>query len=465
MSRVPRWQGAVPAAVVAAALGAIGREPVLLVGAAVPLAYLVYGSLSTLPAPRVEIERRVSDAEPIPGDEVTVRLTVRNAGDRILPDVRVVDGVPDALAVVDGSPRACVALRPGDETTVEYAVRARRGTHDFDRPALRVRSLAGASVRTEPAAVDGDGTVRCRLFLEEFPLSERTIQYVGPTRTPTGGSGVEFHATREYRPGDPINRIDWRRLARTGDLTTVEFRESRAATVVLLLDDREAAAVAPGPGSSTALELSAYAARRALTVLLGDGNRVGVGTLADPDLWADPGADAMARHRAERVLDAVTERDEEPAVEADAERGESDGDGRDDDGGAAGDATDGDAETDGRRAVADGGEAEEAVESSLRRIRQRLTGREQVVLLSPAVDETPLEVVRTLRADGHAVTVVSPDPTADGTPGGRIARIRRGLWHRRMQTAGARVVDWAEDAPLGIALADALGPARGGGGR
>jgi len=113
--RVTRWGGAVAAAAVLAAAGAAARRPVLLLAAAVPLMYVVYGSLSAIPVPEAVVaERRIEPSPVPPGYPVEVTLTVTNEGAETLPDVRVVDAVPADLAVADGSPRGAGALDPGE---------------------------------------------------------------------------------------------------------------------------------------------------------------------------------------------------------------------------------------------------------------------------------------------------------------------------------------------------------------
>jgi len=117
-----------------------------------------------------------------------------------------------------------------------------------------------------------------------------------------GGAGVEFHATREYRRGDPVKRIDWNRRARTGELATLELREERAATVVLLIDARESAYAASEPDADTAVEASVQAAGQAFTALLDGGDRVGIATLGPRDCWLSPGAGTTHAARGRETL-------------------------------------------------------------------------------------------------------------------------------------------------------------------
>ena len=113
--RAPRWRGAVAAAVVFVVVGLATRTGALVLAAAVPLCYLAADALSTPPIPDgLVARRRVHPTPAAPDRAVTVTLVVRNDSDRTLPDVRVVDGVPEDLAVLEGSPRGGDALGPGE---------------------------------------------------------------------------------------------------------------------------------------------------------------------------------------------------------------------------------------------------------------------------------------------------------------------------------------------------------------
>lgn len=49
-------------------------------------------------------------------------------------------------------------------------------------------------------------------------------------------AGEEFHALREYRPGDPLRRIHWRTTARAGELMVIVAETPALETPVLWLD-------------------------------------------------------------------------------------------------------------------------------------------------------------------------------------------------------------------------------------
>lgn len=471
--RSRRWDAAVVAAVLAGAAGMVLLNPVVLLAAVVPTTYAAYAGLSRPPEPSVVVGRTLDPESPLPGDAVTVTVAVRNAGDRTLADVRVVDGVPAALGVVDGSPRHATALRPGEEETFEYVVRARRGEYAFDPATVVLRGASGAW--EVAAAADPPTRLVCRTLLDDLPVARRTIEHAGRVTADTGGSGIEFYATRDYRPGDPMSRIDWNRLARTSELTTVEFREQRAVTVVVVLDARAEARRAASPDEADAVDLSAYAADRALRHLLASGHRAGVATLGDAFDWVGPGAGRDHRARAGAAVEAArdgaavqTARD--GAGESTAAVGGDSAAGSDWTVGADGSGSGGSGNTsnaDGSPADADSAahstganresqDGDGATGRQVDRLRRHLPGNAQVLLLSPATDDVPAAVARRLEAYGHPVTLLSPDVTGTGTVGGRVAAADRGRRLRALRDRGTRVVDWSPDEPLSTALARAV---------
>lgn len=462
-------RAATVAAVAAGVVGlATGNAAVLLLGV-VPLAYAAFGHASGLPEPRLRVERSVSEREPDPGETVTVAVTVENVGDAPLPDLRVSDAPPPGVPT-EGDVAVATALRPGESTRLEYELSPPRGTHEFGDARVAVRNLAGTAVDRREQPVEGDATVTCQTLLDDVRLRDRTIQYVGRTPTDEGGAGVEFYATREYRRGDPLSRVDWARYARTGELATVELREERAVTVVFLVDDRaDVQRAQPGYGPDT-LDLAAYFVSRATRSLLADNHRVGLATVdglsaglvgpgggeptrvatdARLDRLTDPRASADGGTAAE---EGSTERkDRDPSADT-GSRQSSDGPGDDD--AAAG------TETGGSQAAApDAGVAVRAREAA-RTLVADLPPGAQVVCCTPLTDGFAPALARALRGRDRSLTVVSPDMSTAGarrTPGERAVLLRRRERIHRLERRGVPVVDWDLDEPIAMALAGTFG--------
>ncbi|WP_247380614.1 DUF58 domain-containing protein [Halorientalis brevis] len=445
---VARWHGALVAALFSSAVGLyVGNHTVLLIGT-IPLAYVVYGSVTGLGPPSLEIERALGDDHVNPGEPVTVTVTVRNDGDRPIPDLRLVDTVPEDVAVVDGAPAAGVALRPDETATVEYDVLPPRGTHEFGSVAVRGRSLAGTLVGTAMLEPSGTTTVTCDTLLDEFPLLDQTMPFPGQHPTDAGGEGIEFHSVREYRRGDPLSHVDWRRLARTGELATVTYREERAAAVVFVIDARSEVTFSLPQGGPSTTDYAVYAAAQGFLTLTDEGHQAGVTTLspAAERTWVPPGRGANTEAAATDLFDSLQ-------------------DGADSRGSSAG------ADGPDSAVAADGGD-DDAHETAGGTdlgldLVQRLPSHAQVVLCTPLADDAPTAVVETLLANHHDVTVLSPNVTGSvtgtaPTPGQAVTDLRRRTRLTDLQRLGVPAVDWQPDTPLQVALAGVIDARNGG---
>ncbi|MFC4541063.1 DUF58 domain-containing protein [Halosolutus amylolyticus] len=406
------WRGVGLVAFVALGVGLLAEQPAPLLAGIVGIGYAAYARSAPFDPVRLSVERSVSDERPDPGDVVEVTVTITNESPRLLPDVRIVDGVPEALVVTDGSPRYGTALRGGASATFSYTVEARRGRHAFQPTLVVARNLPGTVERE--LLVTAASTLTCvpplRPTGERVPLREQVSRYTGAVETDAGGAGVEFHTTRRYQPGDPLNRIDWHRQARTGDLATLEFRQERAATVVLVVDVQSSAYVSPGPEADHAVDRSVAAARRVFARLLDDGHRVGIATMGAADCWLQPGTGRDHRSRGRTLLAT------DPALSPVP---------RDD----------------------------EFSVRWRRRLRRRLPETAQVIVFSPLCDRSTVRSIRQFDAAGHATTVVSPDPTAGRTPGQRLQRVSRRVATTDLRRAGIPVLDWGPDNSLDELLA------------
>ncbi|MFB6195803.1 MAG: DUF58 domain-containing protein [Haloplanus sp.] len=434
IERVHRYRGLTAAAIGLVAVGVGTGTPALLLAGVVPLAFVVQGALSSLRPldDRIRVEREIRPETPLPGQPVEVTLRVTNAGDAAIPDLRVHDGVPAELAVSEGDPRAGAALRSGETLTARYTLTANRGAYEFRPVRLRARNVTGTAVAETTRAADGADGFECRVAAEDVPLHRQTSAFSGSLATDTGGVGVEFHATREYRAGDPVNRINWRRYAKTGDLSTVEYREQRATQVAVLIDGRESAHVAAAPSLPTGATLCAYAATLAVDVLGDEGHHVGVGALGCESpitgrrpAWVPPGADGFAAHVAAVCNAAATGPDGDDAVTT-------------------------------TPAVADGGGRSRGdVHAETDRLLAQVPAAAQVLFCTPVLDDEVVRVAESIRTRGHELTVLSPSVTASSV-GGRVLALERGVRLDRLRRLGVTVIDWDRDERLPTALARAL---------
>ncbi|MBX0296002.1 DUF58 domain-containing protein [Haloarcula nitratireducens] len=401
--RTGRWFGLGGAALVAVAVGLVAQVPSLVLLGGVGVALSAYDRVAVPPAAGVALSRSLTPADPGVGEPVTVELTVRNDGRRTIPDLRIADGVPDSVRVVDGSASLGTTLRPGAQATMTYEIASGSGRCVFDPATVVVRDVVGvvarrARVEAEPDAVTWDRPAGSALL----PLVPQSKHRPGQVPIDEGGEGLSFYALREHRPNDPLSRVDWNRYARTGDLTTVEFRREQSARVVVVVDAREGAALAPRPDAQTAVERGVTAAVALVEGLPEDGHAVGVAAYSPHWAWLDPDTSRAHRRRARERLRtdrafAVSPVTETPDVD---------------------------------------------------RLLAQLPSGVNVVFVSPLCDDDSAAVVRRLAARDHPVTVVSPDPTATDTGGRRLARLERRDRLRGLRAVGVDVHDWGADESL-----------------
>ena len=407
--RTGRWRGIIVAALFAAAVGVLAKRPDVLLAGVVGMSFAVYPHLVPTPTVKLALERRLRPAAPAPGEAVDVAVSVTNEGERTLWDCRIVDGVPGMLPVTGGTARHATVLRPGASTTFEYTLEVAAGTHGFDPATVLVRDPAGATeVETEVAA---ETRLECATAVPDVPLRRQAGLHPGDIVTADGGVGIEFHGVREYRAGDALGRIDWRRYARSGDLVTVEFNRERSTSVVLLLDARAPAYVGR-PDEPHAVARGVAATSALVPAVTDSRNHVGVAVVGREFGWLPPGVGPEHVSRAQRLLAT------HPACSL-------------------------------RPPAAPGGTDPGA---AMEELRARLDRESQVIVISPLADDGAETMATELAMDGHAVTVLAPDVTGGDTPGAGLAAVERANRVAHLRTAGVAVVDWSTEEPLDATL-------------
>lgn len=422
------WWGVGSIALGAIGAGALLESPGLLLAGAGALGYAGFARSSTVPDPTLSVERTVDPAEPDPGESVSVRTTITNDGSQPLLDCRIVDGVPGALGVTDGTCRVGTTLLPGDSVILEYAVEASPGTHEFD-PVLVILGDASRSAE-RPVLVPTSTAITCTPSREQpastVPHHRSTLRRTGLLRTDDGGPGTDFHSIREYQTGDPINRIDWNRHARTGELATIQFHKMQATRVLLVVDARRAAYAAPTETSTHAVDRSVDAVGRIAADVLASGDSVGLTafgptsrrggeTDADPSdgegpCWIPPASGRDHRHRIRRALTTHPQFSTVPAP------------------------------------------ATQVWIAQLGELKRQLSGDMELVFLTPLTDFGSALIARRLASPGRPLTVISPDPSSTDTPERLLAAHCRRLRMSSLQRNGISVIDWGADESLDVVL-------------
>ncbi len=189
--------------------------------------------------PSIEIERGFHPQVVAVGEPVTVRLNLRNRG-RNRADSRLVELLPG----VAGSPSLRVpALLPGTGVRGEREwVPARRGV--LVVPGVRLTHLDPFGLIAISTASGGS---------DRILVTPRVSALASPRSGAGAGDGLisrnralalsveDDPVTREYRVGDPIQRVHWRASARHGELMVRQDEPRSRPQVRVLLDTRVAA--------------------------------------------------------------------------------------------------------------------------------------------------------------------------------------------------------------------------------
>lgn len=376
---------------------------------------IVYHRMTELPEIDLEAARDFSQVSVVPGETVTVTVTVTNRGEASIPDLRIRDDVPDRLSVVEGTPMACVSLEPGAVATLSYKVTARRGTHEFRAVEVICRNASGSERERQMLAAPR--TLVAESSLAGMPLDARASQYTGRLETSFRGSGVEFHSTREYHPADSPRDIDWRTFAKTLEFTTIEYKDTRAASIHLVVDSREATEQHTGANAVTSRELCLYAGEQVAEYLIEDRHKVGVSTIGGGSATYLPEKNPKQYRRVRRELGA-----------------DSDG------GGEREDRTVG---------TVDESLADEFV--------ARTASHTQFVCFSGLYDDGFDNFLDRLAKHGRPVLVVSPRHELVSTPGSQLTALKRHIRIETLRRDGVRVLDWDTDEPLRLAIQRRVG--------
>ncbi len=114
----------------------------------------------------------------------------------------------------------------------------RRGMLTFERVSVSTSFPFGVIRRIVDFELPGSVLVYPQLFR----MNRRTIHRLAVTLSAgrrhidRGGGSEEFFGMREYRPGDSMKMIDWKRTARTGELVTRELTQTTPPRLLVALD-------------------------------------------------------------------------------------------------------------------------------------------------------------------------------------------------------------------------------------
>ncbi len=231
-------------------VGAATARPVpLALGVLVLLAGLVARVWARLALARLELERSVPQRRAFVGERMEVRYRLRNRKLLPLPWVAVSDRIDEALLPAGGVVRATPTLQARllvHSTSV--------GWREQVRWTRSLRCTRRGYFGIGPARIESGDPFGFLQVERREPAVHRVAVYPQPAELPStaplgrrplgaarGGSPIFEDPSlivgiRDYRPGDPLKRVDWKATARRGRLQSREFEPSTAVQLVIVID-------------------------------------------------------------------------------------------------------------------------------------------------------------------------------------------------------------------------------------
>jgi uncharacterized protein (DUF58 family) len=229
------------------------------------------------------------------GEQTTFHVIVRSKSRITRLFLQAQDDLPEPLhAQRDGE--VYFNAPPNSTIRVPYSVELTK------RGAYTIRSITITAM--DPLGIYS--------FSKRYTVESEILVYPSPQRIPdfvlsgaerygfrdmpiaaTRGSGVDPDGVREYIPGDPLRRMHWKSTARTGKLSVIEFEESRAVNVVMVLDLHEGTDIGEGRQSTLEYLVKAAASIAQTAIQQGASVRLVMSDTPDPADFAGRGSEHL----------------------------------------------------------------------------------------------------------------------------------------------------------------------------
>jgi uncharacterized protein (DUF58 family) len=193
----------------------------------------------------VEVRSELRPAKAFAGEDVTLRIEIRNTKRTPLPVVRVVVALPEGISaghepgpVTFSGHRRRLSIEGSSDAAVSFTVRTQhRGefwlepieielSDPFDLVPVRRRIPLERPIVVMPEPANG------------VPLRVRRVLPFGAPASAVHlfEDQEHFAGVRDYEPGDPMHHVHWRLSAHSRRLQTMRFDPTRSAEVLFALD-------------------------------------------------------------------------------------------------------------------------------------------------------------------------------------------------------------------------------------
>jgi len=376
------------------------------------LPFLVYLMIGLLQAPielSLSAQRKIDKVNVVAREPVQAQVVIKNLG-RTLVNLYLDDSLSPSVNVLEGQVRQRLSLPAQEVTELNYTFQTTRGLYNWVTIYASASDPFGLFEVKQKVPASGEILVRPEpIRLRDIPLEPRlTLHAPGPLSANLAGAGIDFFGIREYRTGDSLRRINWRLAARhPGARFTNEYEREEIADFGLILDSRQ---LTDTDAMEAALFEGSVRATASLSELfLKKGNRVAFLIFGGSMTFLFPG---YGKKQHNLIIRNIARAKLEPNL-------------------------------------------------SLRYLEYftpRLFPSRSILIVLSALGVNDLETYARLRAIGHEILLISPDPvdyvsqvlppTQIDNWAVRAARIERRVQLKQLMKLGVKVIDWQINTPL-----------------
>jgi uncharacterized protein (DUF58 family) len=377
------------------------------------LVYLAVGSFFAPTEIRLRANRYVVKKADESGISVLINVTLTNDG-KPLENVLIRDAHFPKTELATAMHEQRLAIPERGEAKVAYSFPANRGHFFWDT--IRVSASDPFGLVEIQKDIQASGEILIEPEFEKLGhmhlKPKNTLHSAGLVPARRGGSGLNFWTVREYHLGDSLRLLNWKTIARhPRQLYTTEFEHEEIMEIGLILDARlQTESLFDG---ELLFEHGVRATMSFAELFLREGNRVGLLVFGQDMKPLQPDYGKRQLHRISNALASATPKSNFSLM-------------------------------------------------YLEYIRKRLfSNRALIVVISP-LDLKDLQTYKQLRASGHQILLISPDPIsfmAQRAPSGavldlalRASRIERYAQLKHLLQMGVMVVDWNVHRSLNEAI-------------
>jgi uncharacterized protein (DUF58 family) len=198
---------------------------------------------------RLHYQRQVPEPRAFPGDEIPVTLRITNRKPLPLWWIEVHDSMPAPQAGEASQPSAVASFSRLTTSWSAAAAPYERISHryTFQAPGRGIYELGPATIKTGdpfglfPEQRIGHEISRILVYPRLIDMGDQPM----PARRPFGESAgglrifedpLRVAGLRDYQPGDPLRRIDWKATARSGRLQSRVYEPSSSQHLLVCLN-------------------------------------------------------------------------------------------------------------------------------------------------------------------------------------------------------------------------------------